>query len=91
MWLDMWPLETDSPSSDLYVGATSETGMPRCTIVRHGGGNPSSAPRDFDTSQQLPGAINMGMADGHVELVKLESLWQYYWHLNWNPPSPCPQ
>jgi prepilin-type N-terminal cleavage/methylation domain-containing protein/prepilin-type processing-associated H-X9-DG protein len=91
MWLDMWPLETDAPSTDLYVGATSETGMPRCTIVRHGGGNPASAPRDFDTSQQMPGAINIGMADGHVELVKLESLWQYYWHLNWNPPSPRPQ
>jgi prepilin-type N-terminal cleavage/methylation domain-containing protein/prepilin-type processing-associated H-X9-DG protein len=91
MWLDLWPLETDPPSDDLYVGATSETGMARCTIVRHGGGNPASAPRDFDTSRQLPGAINIGMADGHVELVKLESLWQYYWHLNWNPPSPRPQ
>jgi len=91
MWVDLWPLETDPPADDLYVGATSETGMARCTIARHGGGSPASAPRDFDTSQQLPGAINIGMADGHVELVKLESLWQYYWHMDWNPPSPRPQ
>jgi hypothetical protein len=23
--------------------------------------------------------------DGHVELSKLPNLWNYYWHLNWNP------
>ena len=68
IWVDLWPLETDPPSDDLYYGTWSEGGMPRCTIVRHGGGNPASAPRVFDTSQRMPGAINVGMADGHVEL-----------------------
>ena len=34
--------------------------------------------------QKLPGAINMGFADGHTELVKLEDLWNYYWHLDWD-------
>jgi hypothetical protein len=24
-------------------------------------------------------------ADGHGELVKLQNLWTFYWHLNWNP------
>jgi prepilin-type processing-associated H-X9-DG protein len=27
------------------------------------------------------GGINLGLADGHVEYAKLDSLWsQYYWH-----------
>jgi prepilin-type N-terminal cleavage/methylation domain-containing protein/prepilin-type processing-associated H-X9-DG protein len=90
IWADLWPLETDSPSDDLYDGTSPDTGMPRCTISRHGGGNPGSAPRVFDTSQRLPGAINIGMADGHVELVKLENLWRYYWHRNWQPPASRP-
>lgn len=90
VWPDLWPLETDSPSDDLYDGTSPDPGMPRCTISRHGGVNPGGAPRVFDTSQRLPGAINIGMADSHVELVKLENLWQYYWHLNWQPPASRP-
>ena len=27
----------------------------------------------------------MELADGHVELSKLPNLWNYYWHLDWNP------
>jgi len=91
-WVDAWPLETDPPNSDLYDGTWGgETGMQRVTIARHGGVNAAAAPQDFDTSQTMPGAINMGFADGHAELEKLENLWQLYWHLNWNPPSPRPQ
>jgi len=33
----------------------------------------------------LPGGINMGLSDGHAEYSKLPNLWNYYWHLNWNP------
>lgn len=88
-WVDAWPLETDSPADDLYDGDYN-SGMGRCTIDRHGAGNPAGAPRIFDTSQPLPGGLNIGMADGHLEFVKLENLWQCYWHLNWVPPSPRP-
>jgi len=91
-WVDAWPLETDPPGTDLYHGSWGyTTGMERVTIPRHGGINPAAAPQDFDTSQKLPGAINMGLADGHVELVKLENLWQLAWHYNWQIPSPRPQ
>jgi len=38
----------------------------------------------------LPGAINMGLADGHVELVKLQSLWNYSWSYNWTNPATRP-
>jgi prepilin-type N-terminal cleavage/methylation domain-containing protein/prepilin-type processing-associated H-X9-DG protein len=87
MWVDMWPLETDLPADDLYDGDFLTAGMSRCTIARHATGN---APRVFDIRQRMPGAVNIGMTDGHVELVKLENLWQCYWHLNWNPPTPRP-
>jgi len=94
-FVDVTPLETDPPSSDLYFGNEpfGDVGaeMGRCTISRHGGGNPAGAPRDFDTSQKMPGAINIALADGHVEMVKLENLWNLSWHPNWNPPVPRPQ
>lgn len=91
VWVDLWPLETDAPSDDLYDGMESDEGMPRCTIARHGTGNAASAPRVFDTRQPLPGAIMMGMADGHVQTTRLEDLWQCSWHLNWTPPTKRPQ
>lgn len=91
IWVDLWPLETDPPSDDLYYGNWGNGGMPRCTIARHGTGSPARAPRVFDTSQRMPGALNIGMADGHIEFVKLENLWQYNWHMNWVAPATRPQ
>jgi prepilin-type N-terminal cleavage/methylation domain-containing protein len=90
VWVDGWPLETDLPANDLYDGTPLDDGMTRFTIARHAG-LAASAPRVFDISQRLPGAIEIGAADGHVGLVKLENLWQEYWHLNWAPPATRPQ
>jgi prepilin-type N-terminal cleavage/methylation domain-containing protein/prepilin-type processing-associated H-X9-DG protein len=92
-WVDAWPMESDPPNTDLYDGAWNRNmpGMQRATISRHGGVNPAKAPTDFDTSQRLPGAINFGMADGHAELVKLEGLWQLFWHRDWQLPAQRPQ
>ena len=93
-WVDVWPEETDLPFNDLYLGqpfGVSPNQMGRCTIARHGSRSASRAPRKFSVSDKMPGAINMGLADGHVELAKLEDLWQYYWHLNWQPPAIRPQ
>jgi len=90
IWMDFFALEADLPSTDLYAGDMTY-GLSRCTIARHAAGSPGSASRDFDTSHMLPGGINIGLADGHVELVKLENLWQLYWHRDWTPPSPRPQ
>jgi type II secretory pathway pseudopilin PulG len=83
------PLETDQAASDLYIGQQSvpgiaQLGMACCTILRHGGRTANqSVP--YHSGQPLPGAINMGLADGPVELCKLPNLWNYYWHANWNP------
>jgi prepilin-type N-terminal cleavage/methylation domain-containing protein/prepilin-type processing-associated H-X9-DG protein len=90
IWVDLWPMETDPPARDLYDEPYSAgSGMCRCTVARHGT-SATTAPRSFPAGQVLPGRINMGLADGHAELVKLQTLWNYYWHLNWVPPATRP-
>ena len=85
-WVDLWAWETDPPYPDLYdAGGTSNPPMiGRCVMPRHGWKTPAGAPRNFPINQVLPGAINLGMVDGHAETAKLQTLWHYYWHYNWN-------
>jgi len=93
VWVDLWPWETDQPPADLYTatGTANPPMMARCTIPRHGGRGPASASHNFNPATRLPqSGINIGFADGHAEMVKLERLWDLYWHLNWNPPSKRP-
>jgi prepilin-type processing-associated H-X9-DG protein len=47
--------------------------------------------RKLAAGAKLPGAINIGFADGHSKLVPLEQLWTLYWHLNWQAPAVRPQ
>ncbi|MCX6929823.1 MAG: prepilin-type N-terminal cleavage/methylation domain-containing protein [Verrucomicrobia bacterium] len=83
------PRATDSPARDLYTGANSPT-MGRCTIARHHFGNPKNAPRKVPAGQPLPGAIHMGLVDGHAETAKLERLWFYTWHKDYVLPVKRP-
>lgn len=92
-WINLDPVETDPPGGvphNLYTGDPSKEGMQRVTIARHGAGSASGAPRAVPLGQPLPGAIVMGFTDGHVEVVKLESLWSLYWHRNWKTPTIRP-
>jgi prepilin-type N-terminal cleavage/methylation domain-containing protein len=105
MWDDLWPMEGNGPggsagTANLYTGQyagnlpngpAGSGGMGRCCLARHGRQSAAAAPRSFPTSNRLPGIINMGLADGHAESVQLENLWTYYWHVDWQPPSPRPQ
>ena len=82
-WYYVFPLETDPTLNpvDLYTGYFGQRSgcrhsMGLCLIDRH--------------SQMLPGRINMSFADNHVELVKLNDLWNYTWHRGWVAPSPHP-
>ena len=88
-WVDTWPSETDTPSRNLYSGA-NDNGMQRLTIARHGGKGAAVAPRWVSAGATLPGRVNMGFADGHVEPVKLENLWSLYWNKKWKPPATRP-
>jgi prepilin-type N-terminal cleavage/methylation domain-containing protein len=87
MWVDLWPYATDLPANNLYTGEYQPAAMGRCTLARHGA---VKAPTTFSTAQKMPGGLIMGMADGHAEMVKLESLWNYYWHADYKPPTKRP-
>ncbi|MDE3067706.1 MAG: type II secretion system protein [Verrucomicrobiota bacterium] len=91
-WCGLTPKESDPPARDLYDGLdiAGEGRMGRCTISRHGGVNPSRAPRDVAAGRKLPGAINVAQADGHAQLVKLDDLWNLTWHRNWQTPAMRP-
>jgi len=85
-WVDLWPWETDAPYTDLYnAGGTMNPPMiGRCIMPRHGWKTPAAAPRNFPTSQVLPGAETLGFVDGHAQTVKLQQMWHFNWHYNWN-------
>jgi len=90
VWVDCWVEASDSPGRNLYAPGDSDPGMPRLDVDRHGGIAPARAPRALPPGTPLPGAINMGFADGHAQLVRLQGLWQYYWHMNYVPPFTRP-
>ncbi|MEI6779522.1 MAG: prepilin-type N-terminal cleavage/methylation domain-containing protein [Verrucomicrobiota bacterium] len=91
VWPDLWPKAPDWPTSNLYTGGTViDYEMQRCLIARHGGFASASAPRKVDVRQKLPGAINVGCADGHVELSPLENLWNFQWHSGYVAPNIRP-
>jgi prepilin-type N-terminal cleavage/methylation domain-containing protein/prepilin-type processing-associated H-X9-DG protein len=92
IWPDAWPKATDSPATDFYNGSaySDPPGMGRLCIARHGGASASSAPRVVNIRQTLPGKINMSFVDGHVESVKIESLWNYNWHVGYVAPAKRP-
>lgn len=92
VWPDMWPYADDQPTSDLFQ--LDPTGLPNgrvtlATIARHGV-TPSSAYSDVDTGKPLPGSVNVGLADGHVESSKLDNLWLYNWNTTYAPPARRP-
>jgi prepilin-type N-terminal cleavage/methylation domain-containing protein len=96
IWINTWPLESDPPGTsfgapvNLYTGAnianeSNGGSMGRIMIDRHGGVAPGRAPTRVLPGSRIPGAINMGMFDAHVESAPLQNLWLYSWHLNWQP------
>ena len=91
-WVNFDPLESDSPARNLYdpLSSSSSEGMPRICVARHGGRPAGSAPQNVPPATVLPGTIDIGFVDGHVEQIKLNNLWNYYWHLGWVVPAVRP-
>jgi prepilin-type N-terminal cleavage/methylation domain-containing protein len=90
IWVDAWPLETDTPAVNLFNGDQySQGGLSRIAIPRHSAAL-SAAVRNFSPQNKLPGAVNVTFADNHCETVKLERLWTFYWHKLWQPPAKRP-
>src|SRR5262245_29059540 len=90
IWVDAWPLAGDLPARNLFNGDSfAGGGLSRIAIPRHAAPL-SAASRSFNPKATLPGAVNVAFADGHVEAVKLERLWQLLWHSQWVPPPKRP-
>jgi prepilin-type N-terminal cleavage/methylation domain-containing protein len=94
-WINYYPESSDSPASSLYDPIDSPgngpDGLTRVCVARHGGKAAGAAPRKLPPGQTpLPGNIVIGFYDNHAELVKLESLWTYYWNPNWVPSAIPP-
>ena len=62
---------------------------PSIALPRHGN-RPNPIPREWPSDQPSPGAINVSFFDGHGELVRLDRLWQLYWHKDYQPPAKRP-
>ena len=88
-WADGWPMETDAPARDLLADQSGSM-MARFCISRHGSAH-RPPPRNVPAGASLPGGINMVFVDGHVEAVKLDNLWQMYWHRDYVPPATRPR
>ncbi len=92
IWLATLPFASDSPPANLVdPRANGYTGsqMSYVAIPRHGN-RPNPVPTDWPQTQPLPGAVNVSFFDGHTELVKLDRLWQLYWHKDYQPPDKRP-
>jgi len=88
-WADGWPAATDRPARNLLVEQSSSM-MARFCIGRHGSVR-RPPPTLVLAGSRLPGAINMVFVEGHVETVKLENLWEIYWHQKYVPPATRPK
>jgi prepilin-type N-terminal cleavage/methylation domain-containing protein len=98
-WINLWPFVVDTPSRsvyaplDTYVGSDPQgagDGLQRVCINRHPKPATASTPLLPLGSANLPGNIVMGFYDNHVELVKLQNLWTYYWAADWVPTTTPP-
>lgn len=89
IWTTTFPLATDMPATNLYTGDGMSFSMKAFCVPRHGN-QPRPVPRNWPVSSPLPGAVNIAFFDGHVQGVKLEGLWQLYWHVDYIPPPRRP-
>ena len=91
LWV-LQPLATDHAPTDLFLGRPVDSeiyGMAWACVPRHGS-RPANAPRSWPANQPMPGAVNVSFFDGHAETVRLEGLWQLYWHVRYVPPAKRP-
>ena len=88
------PLADDPPPKDFFTGNVGDTiqvggEMWMVATPRHGE-RPSPIPEKWPPNQPLPGACDVFFFDGHTEAVKLDLLWQLYWHVGYVPPAKRP-
>jgi prepilin-type N-terminal cleavage/methylation domain-containing protein len=98
-WVNLWPFVVDKPSRSVYdpmnidPGSSplgTADGLQRVCINRHPKPATAASPLLPLGNANLPGNIVMSFYDNHVELVKLQNLWTYYWANGWVPSTPPP-
>jgi prepilin-type N-terminal cleavage/methylation domain-containing protein len=89
IWVDAWPTASDIPARNLAEGGNNSS-MGRLCIARHGSVIAKNAPRSVPAGAGMPGGVTIEFSDGHAEMVKLENLWNQYWHRNYQPPAKRP-
>ena len=79
------------PSADLLDPAprNPNLGGTGFFIPRHAS-RLGAIPTSWPLNKPVPAAINIAFFDGHAELVRLDDLWQLYWHTQWVPPAKRP-
>ena len=81
VWPDTWPRVSQAVPNGLDLATGDEGGgWPRLLISRH----PAKPGRTI-SGQPIPGKINMGFADAHVENFKLQRIKSVMWHVNYTP------
>jgi len=64
--------------------------MGASTISRHGSRPAGSARKNWPVTQRMPGSVDVSFVDAHVELVKLDNLWQLIWNKTYEVPLKRP-
>ena len=83
--------EDGNPPTWTYGGSLNGSwqGLHFWMLARHGS-RPALIPDEWEPYQKLPGAINVGLFDGHVEQVPLERLYRLQWYHGYEPPAKRP-
>jgi prepilin-type N-terminal cleavage/methylation domain-containing protein/prepilin-type processing-associated H-X9-DG protein len=91
------PHATDPPVAGSFPGPAifspvhgHPTDPVSCVALPRHGARSSQTPASWATNRPLPGAVNAAFLDGHCEMVKLDRLWQLYWHVDYQPPAKRP-
>jgi prepilin-type N-terminal cleavage/methylation domain-containing protein len=93
VWPNVAPRTNDLPATDLFNGLVTGFSIPgigACTIARHGSRAAAQAPKSWPVTQRMPGSVDVSFFDAHVELVKLDNLWQLIWNKTYEVPLKRP-
>ncbi len=85
------PQAGDQPPKDFFNNIqydySGQGGSMYMVATPRHGECPASYPAQWPQNQPLPGASDVFFFDGHAEPVKLDLLWQLYWHVGYVPPA----